>query len=103
MRHFSWDKNKARANVKKHGVKFETATRVFDDPFLIRELDRIVDDETRWHALGMVDGHMLLLVVHISWEDGQDENIRIISARRATPHEERRYVSGIRELGYLQR
>lgn len=102
MRYFTWDKNKAKANIKKHGIRFETASLVFDDPFLVRDVDQIIDNEIRWHAIGMVDGHMLLLVVHTSREDEEDEYVRIISARKATPHEERRYVSGIRELGHLQ-
>ena len=101
MRYFSWDNFKARANVRKHGVDFETAARAFLDPFAVRKFDRNVSGETRWHTTGMVDGHLLLLVVHTSQEDNGDEYIRIISARPATRDEEKTYFSDNRELGYF--
>ena len=101
MRYFSWDKNKAKKNFKDHKISFETATLVFDDPFFVRDFDWLAENEVRWHAIGMVDGHMLVLVVHTMQEDDGDEYIRIISARRATQHEERKYLSRNRELGYL--
>ncbi len=50
-------------------------------------LDRVVDDEERFHAVGLVDGKMLLLVVHSYRDDHRDEVIRIISARRPTRRE----------------
>ena len=88
--HFEWDTAKAKANLKKHRVSFETATRVFADPFAITTQDRIEDGEYRWQTLGMVDGVVLLLVAHTlqEVEDG-GELIRIISARRADPNEKR--------------
>lgn len=101
MRYFSWDKNKAKANKQKHGISFETAALVFDDPFVVTDFDWITETEIRWHAIGMVGGYMLLLVVHTIQEDNGDEYYRIISARRATTHEEGKYLSRNRELGHL--
>ncbi len=88
---FEWDPVKAEANLKKHGVAFEDAVRVFADPFHISEVERAEGGEHRWQTIGTVDGTRLLLAVH-TWrdEDGVDI-IRIISARKAERYERRRY------------
>lgn len=92
---FEWDPVKAAGNVRKHGVSFQTAIRVFADPFALSHHDRIERGEYRWQTLGMVEGHMLLLVAHTIREDDEDghavEVIRIISARKAEKSERRRY------------
>jgi hypothetical protein len=82
---FEWDDAKAEANLKKHGVSFPDATLVFDDPGLQ------VDGEQRWQATGSARGEAVLLVVHTVIGNDEDERIRIISARRATRREIRRY------------
>lgn len=86
-----WDNNKNIANRKKHGVSFELAQEVFDDPLALSKLDRVESGEERWHTLGMVDGILLLLVTHTVRDDEGEEIIRIISARKATAYERRRY------------
>lgn len=88
---FEWDPAKAAANQRKHGVSFETATRVFADPNAIFEQDRSVDGEPRWQAIGVADGLVMLLVAHALEERGEVEAIRIISARKANRKERRRY------------
>ncbi|MGD0293971.1 MAG: BrnT family toxin [Terracidiphilus sp.] len=88
---FEWDHAKASASLRKHGVSFETATRVFADPYAFFEQDRIVDGELRWQAIGVVDGLVLLMVAHTVHERDEVEEIRIISARRANQKERRRY------------
>lgn len=88
---FEWDPAKAAANLRKHGVSFEIATRVFLDPFALAEQDRIEGGEQRWRTLGLVEGWLLVLVAHTVREDNDVEVIRIISARRAEPRERRRY------------
>lgn len=89
---FEWDAAKAASNFKKHRVSFETATRVFADPFALVELDRIENGEQRWQTIGRVADALFLLVAHTvrNDEDGT-ELIRIISARRADPKERKRY------------
>jgi uncharacterized protein len=88
---FEWDAAKAAANLKKHGVAFEDAVRVFADPAHISDVERIEGGEHRWQTIGTVDGIRLLLVVH-AWRDADGvEIIRIISARKAERHERRRY------------
>jgi uncharacterized DUF497 family protein len=87
-----WDEEKGAANQRKHGVSFESAARVFADPDCVLREDRMDEGgEMRWHAMGLVDA-VLLLVVHVyrSAIDGE-EIIRIISARKAGKQEGRGY------------
>jgi uncharacterized protein len=92
---FEWDRAKADSNLRKHRVSFELAARVFLDPFVLIEQDRIEDGEYRWQALGSVEGFAVLIVAHTSYEEDDagevSEVIRIISARRAEQKERRRY------------
>lgn len=88
---FEWDAGKADANIRKHGVSFETARLVFADPFHFSEVERIADGEVRWRTLGVVGGFTLLVVAHTWREANGGEVVRIISARRAEKHERRRY------------
>jgi len=92
---FEWDEEKNQINRTKHGgIDFHTAVLIFDDPHLMLLKDRIVDGEERWHALGAAEG-AVLLVVHIYREEdqyGEQETIRIISARAANNHERRIYL-----------
>ena len=82
---FAWDPVKARANQRKHGV-------VFEDPYALFEQDTTREaGEGSWQALGLAGGVALLLVVHTVREEGEDEVIRLISARRATRKERNRY------------
>jgi len=92
---FVWDKEKNRINQRKHGgIAFESAALVFDDPCVIVLRDRIVEGEERWHAIGAAEG-AVLLVVHVyrmEHENGEEETIRIISAREANQRERRIYI-----------
>ncbi len=88
---FSWDENKDRSNYRKHGVYFETATLVFDDPDFLMMHDRTVDGEERWQTIGLVRGVLLLLVAHTIQDAEDQEIVRIISAREVTAHERRLY------------
>jgi uncharacterized DUF497 family protein len=82
-----WDAAKSRSNLAKHRVSFETAALVFDDPRALSIQDRIVEGEQRWQTLGLVGGAAVLLVAHTYDEEGGEEVVRIISARKATPRE----------------
>ena len=89
---FEWDERKALRNLRKHGVAFDDAVGVFADPFAVMRQDRIEGGELRWQTLGMVDGHLVLLVAHTVGETQDNtEVIRIISARRADRKERKRY------------
>ena len=88
---FEWDPTKAADNLRKHGVSFQTAARVFTDPYALVELDRLENGEERWQTIGVVEGVLMLMVAHIGREQDDIEVIRIISARRADRRERRRY------------
>ncbi|WP_082613256.1 BrnT family toxin [Bosea sp. Root483D1] len=88
---FEWDPAKAASNERKHGIRFETAVRVFADPLALTEYDGIEGSEHRWTTIGVVDNRLLLLVVHTERRDGTVEIVRIISARPADRKEKRRY------------
>ncbi len=91
---FSWDERKNRSNRRKHRVSFETAALVFDDPGHISHLDREVEGESRWQTIGRVKDQVLLVVHTIAESDDEEESIRLISARKATPQERRVYAQG---------
>ncbi len=86
---FEWNQNKADNNEKKHGVSFSEASTVFGDPLelTISDLDHS-EDEFRFLSLGRSALVNLLLV---SYTEKQENNIRIISARKATKHEKKYY------------
>lgn len=88
---FEWRDVNAAKHFQKHGVRFEVAARVFADPFALMGQDRIENGEQRWQTVGMVQGHLLLLVAHTVIEDDDTEVICIISARKADPKERKRY------------
>ncbi len=88
---FEWDIYKDRANRRKHGIEFSVAELVFSDPLAQTIQDREVGDEERWQTVGRTPGGNLLSVAHTTFDDQTDEVIRIISARKATPHERRRF------------
>ena len=95
---FEWDEAKNLSNQRKHdGVSFEEACQVFRDPLHVSAQDRIEGGEQRWQTVGAVQDFMILVVAHTLTEEDADggsvEIIRIISARRATPRERRRYES----------
>lgn len=85
---FEWDKSKAKQNEAKHSVCFADTFAVFEDPNALT-LDQTVGSEKRFVTIGM-DGFGRLLVVVYTW---RDENIRIISARKATRSEVQQYES----------
>ena len=89
-----WTDEKNRTNRRDHGLSFETARRVFDDPLAVSRLDPHPDSD-RWPTLGHV-GPVTLFVVH-TWpesEAGQPAIGRIISACKATSHERKAYEEG---------
>src|ERR1700675_3079080 len=84
---FEWDERKNRANRRKHGVAFETAAMVFDDPYAVTQPDIGSGDEERWVTLGAIEPGLILFVVHThSCTQGED-TVRIISARKAESRE----------------
>lgn len=84
---FEWDKNKAATNLQKHGVSFDEAVTVFDDPRApIFDDEDHSEDEAREIIIGYSKSNRLLLVCFV---DRMIDIIRIISARLATRKERR--------------
>lgn len=90
-----WDPAKDAANRAKHGIDFETAQLVFEDPRCVTFVERVVDGEERWHAIGAIEDIIVLVVVHTYREEISDQEIRIISARPATRRERKLYAQAI--------
>ena len=86
---FEWDESKAAANLHKHGISFELARTIFNDPNILTVADmEHSDDEDRWFSVGITNSSQIVAVAHL-WtelEDGATQ-IRIISARKATKAE----------------
>jgi uncharacterized DUF497 family protein len=84
---FEWDDAKAATNLANHGVSFARARLVFADPFAIGLIDDREDyGEDRFIMVGMVEG-TLIFVVYTE----RGDRVRIITARRATRHEQDDY------------
>ena len=84
---FEWDTRKAIQNIAKHAVPFEYATRVFLDPNRLDVEDSRQDySEQRWLTLGNIDGRIFAVAY-----TPRGTVIRLISARKANPREQRQY------------
>jgi uncharacterized protein len=92
---FTWDKDKALANERKHGIAFLMARSVFRDPLVMITHDVAhTDDEDRWVAIGEMSNGQLVVVVHATDLTRAGRQVRIISARKPTQFERREYESG---------
>ena len=88
---WTWDEEKNRRNRRVHGLSFETAALVFDDPLAASRPDHSAGEE-RWQTIGMIDGVIVLLVHTWPELDSSGKEVgRIISARKATVHERKAY------------
>ena len=91
MNNFEWDADKAASNLRGHGISFEEAATVFNDPRRLETYDLEHSlDEDRLNIIGF-SNRMRLLMVVIYEQD--HEVVRIISARRATRAEGLRYFA----------
>jgi uncharacterized protein len=85
---FEWNKDKAKANLTKHGVSFDEAKTVFDDPLHVDFYDPDhSEDEERYIIVGQSQQGRLLVVSYTERRD----RIRLISAREATRMEKNAY------------
>ena len=88
---FQWDREKAKANVKKHGVEFSDATAVFDDPEAITIEDPDSEGEQRFLSIGLdILGRIIVVAYTYRGDD-----VRLFSARKATKKEVRIYEKRI--------
>ncbi len=90
---FEWHKGKSRANEAKHDLSFDLAIKAFEDPFALFEFNGTVDGEDRYHVIGLLRGELVILVVYTTLEEeATNETYRIISARKASKGERKRYA-----------
>ena len=87
----TWDPAKAKANIRKHGVRFSDAETVLFDPAGVTVEDPESAAEQRFVSIGLDVLRRVLVVVYAYEQD----RIRLISARRASPRETRSYERGI--------
>src|SRR5437867_11424622 len=87
---YEWDPTKAASNLRKHGIDFADVATVFEDEMALT-VDDYEADEKRFITIGL-DALARILVLTYSW---RGDNIRIISARKATPAERRQYEEGL--------
>jgi uncharacterized DUF497 family protein len=88
---FEWDKQKAKLNLSKHGISFEEAQTVFDDPLYVDFYDPDhSENEDRYIILGESSNSRILLVSYTERSD----KIRLISARQVTKQELIAYQEG---------
>ncbi len=91
---FEWDEVKNQVNIRKHGIDFRDAVRLFDRPTLDRADNRRDYGEVRTNSIGCLGGLVIAMVTHTD----RDEIIRLISARAANSPEREAYRSFEREL-----
>lgn len=87
---FTWDEAKRRTNLRKHGLDFADASRVFEGPMVVFEDDRESYGEERLIGIGMLDA-LIVLIVHVE----SLETIRIISMRKADSNETDLYYQNV--------
>jgi uncharacterized DUF497 family protein len=90
---FDWDNNKNQSNIAKHGISFEEAITIFDDPNILNYEDtRFNYRETRFVSIGQIilvtqEKTVIIVVIHTQ----RNQTIRLISARKANERERKRY------------
>ena len=87
---FTWDESKRKLNLAKHGIDFRDAQAIFEVPLVTAEDAREDYGETRYVALGLLEG----IVVSIAYTERGD-SVRIISIRKALKHEARFFLSQV--------
>ena len=87
---FTWSEAKRKLNIQAHGLDFVDAARVFDGPTFTFEDDRFEYSEQRFVTLGLLDG-FVVSIVHTE----STRQIRVISFRKVTKHEQTIYFKNL--------
>ena len=94
---FEWDPNKAKENVAIHGISFDEASTAFRDTLSLAIYDPLhSEEEDRLVLIGNSHKDRLLVVVHTE----RDDNIRLISARKASKKERKQYEENAKRSGH---
>jgi uncharacterized DUF497 family protein len=92
---FTWSREKSRINLRRHGIAFQDAARIFNGPTIERVDDRFDYGETRIYAIGLVNG----IEITVIYTDRGDEERHLISAWRSERHERRTYWQNLKQKG----
>lgn len=84
---FKWDETKRQINLHKHGIDFADVVEVFGHPLFISRDDRDDYGEERWVGIGLMKNHVIV----VTYTETEIDTIRLISARKATRREVKRY------------
>jgi len=84
---FEWDERKNQSNLIKHGFDFADAYRIFNLPMVVELDERENYGETRFVAIGLLDGRVVVIV----YTEPDAQTIRIISLRKALSYEGKHY------------
>jgi uncharacterized protein len=84
---FEWDEAKNLENIRKHEIDFADVPAIFDSEMLIELDDRFDYGEDRWFGIGFLGFGIAVII----WTERRKDVIRIISARRANRHEQKRF------------
>ncbi len=93
---FEWDEVKRSSNIAKHGLDFADASAMFGLAMFVVPDDREDYGELRYRGIGLLNGAFAAVV----FTEPDEETIRLISLRRATPQERRIYEHEIKQNGY---
>lgn len=88
-----WDKRKNSANLEKHGLDFADAYKVFQSPMLVKLDDREDYGEERWIGIGLMEQRVVVMV----FTEPKEDVIRVISFRKATSDESKRYEQAYKD------
>lgn len=92
----TWDEYKNQTNIAKHGLDFADAHSVFDHPLLVKLDDRMEYNEERWIGIGLLETRIVVIV----FSEPEEDMVRVISLRKATSSERKRYEQAYQdELG----
>lgn len=92
---FEWDENKRLKNIEKHGIDFADAVRIFDGSFVYTTQDTRADyGEKRFVSVGLLDGVEISVI-----NTKRNNNIRIISVRRARIKERKKFYEEVEKSG----
>ena len=84
---FIWDRRKNEINIEKHGLDFADAYKVFESPMLVGIDNREDYGEDRWIGMGLMDSRVVVIV----FTEPEEDTIRVISFRKATTDERKKY------------
>jgi len=84
---FIWDRRKNEANIKKHELDFTDAYKVFESPMLENLDNREEYGEDRWIGIGLMENRVVVIV----FTEPEEDTIRVISFRKATTDESKKY------------